>query len=454
MFQKILIANRGEIAVRIIRACREMGIQTVAIYSTADKDSLHVKLADEAVCVGKPLSKDSYLNIENIITAAALKGVDAIHPGFGFLSENAKFARICETCNIKFIGPKAHMIEMMGDKASARKMMIEAGVPVVPGSEGIIEDVKEAKALAKSIGYPIMIKATAGGGGRGMRIVWKEEELEKAFGSASQEAKTAFGDGGMYMEKYIQEPRHIEFQILGDAYGNVVHLGERDCSMQRRHQKVVEEAPSPCMIEELRKHMGEAAIKAAKAAKYENAGTVEFIVDKKKQFYFIEMNTRIQVEHPVTEEVTGIDLIKEQIKIAVGKKLAFTNEDICIKGHAIECRINAENPHEGFRPCAGTITGLHLPGGRGIRVETSIYAGYIVPPTYDSMLAKIIAYGETRKEALSIMKRALAEVVIEGIDTNIDFQYDLIHTAEFEEGHFDTSFIEKNLDRILKQGEA
>lgn len=453
VFQKILIANRGEIAVRIIRACREMGIQTVAVYSLADKDALHVKLADEGVCIGKGLPKESYLNIENIITAAVLKGANAIHPGFGFLSENAKFAHICETCGIKFIGPSAEMIEQMGDKARAREMMIAADVPVVPGSDGVITDPSTAKETAQKIGYPVMLKASAGGGGRGMRIVFEESQLSSAFDSASQEAKAAFGDGSMYMEKYIQEPRHIEFQILGDSYGNVIHLGERDCSMQRRHQKVVEEAPSPALSDSLREKMGEVAIRAAKAANYENAGTIEFILDKQQNFYFIEMNTRIQVEHPVTEAITGIDLIKEQIRIAAGEKLKHTPDSLKIKGHAIECRINAENPDLGFRPCAGKITELHLPGGRGIRVDTSIYSGYTVPPMYDSMLAKIIAYGDTREEALRIMQRALAEVVIEGIDTNIDFQYDLIHTKEFEKGLFDTGFIEKNLDRILSQRE-
>lgn len=449
MISKVLVANRGEIAVRIIRACREMNIETVAIYSTADKDSLHVKLADEAVCIGKPLPKDSYLNIESIITAAVLTGADAIHPGFGFLSENAKFARICRECNIKFIGPTPEMIELMGDKARARQMMIEADVPVVPGSDGTVGAAEDARVLAKRIGYPVILKAVSGGGGRGMRIVWNESEIEMAFNTASNEALSAFGDGSMYLEKYIVEPRHIEFQILGDAYGNVVHLGERDCSLQRRHQKVIEEAPSPCISPALRKKMGEAAIRAAKAVKYENAGTIEFIVDKDRNFFFIEMNTRIQVEHPVTEMITGIDLIREQIRIASGKRLQFTNKDIQIKGHAIECRINAENPKLNFRPCAGKIVELHLPGGRGVRIDTAIYPGYSVPPTYDSMLAKIIAYGDTREEAISIMKRALAEAVIEGIDTNIDFQYDLVHTDAFNEGYFDTSFIEKNLDSIL-----
>ncbi len=452
MIQKVLIANRGEIAVRIIRACQEMGIATVAVYSTADQEALHVKLADEAVCIGSPLSKDSYLHIENIISAAVLTGADAIHPGFGFLSENAKFSEICNQCDIKFIGPTADMIRAMGDKAKAREMMIKANVPVVPGSEGKIEDVKEAKLTACQIGYPVMLKASAGGGGRGMRIVWEESELEKAFLSASSEAKSAFGDGSMYMEKYVQNPRHIEFQILGDAFGNVIHLGERDCSLQRRHQKVIEEAPSPFITEDLRKRMGEAAIKAAKAVDYENAGTIEFIVDKDGNFYFIEMNTRIQVEHPITEMITGVDLIKEQLKIASGKKLSLTKESIKFNGHAIECRINAENPHKNFRPCAGTVTKLHLPGGRGVRIETGLYQGYKVPPTYDSMLAKVIAYGDTREEAISIMERALGELVIEGLDTNIYFQYQLLNTKAFREGNFDTSYIERNLDAILEQG--
>ncbi|MDF2594695.1 MAG: acetyl-CoA carboxylase biotin carboxylase subunit [Clostridia bacterium] len=452
MIRKVLIANRGEIAVRIIRACQEMGIDTVAVYSTADKEALHVKLADETVCIGSPLPKDSYLNIENIISAAVLTGADAIHPGFGFLSENAKFAEICSQCDIKFIGPTAEMIRSMGDKAKAREMMIKADVPVVPGSEGIIEDANEAKKVALQIGYPVMLKASAGGGGRGMRIVWKESELEKAFLSASGEAKGAFGDGSMYMEKYVQNPRHIEFQILGDAYGHIVHLGERDCSLQRRHQKVIEEAPSPFLTQNLREAMGRAAIQAAKAVQYENAGTIEFIVDKDGRFYFIEMNTRIQVEHPITEMVTGVDLIKEQLKIASGEKLTLTTESIILRGHAIECRINAENPHKNFRPCAGTVTQLHLPGGRGVRIETGLYEGYKVPPTYDSMLAKVITYGDTREEARMIMERALGELVIEGLDTNIYFQYQLLNTKAFKEGVFDTSFIESQLEEILEQG--
>lgn len=449
MFTKILIANRGEIALRIIRACKEMNIRTVAVYSTIDKNSLHLTFADETVCIGGPAPKDSYLNIENIISAAICTGANAIHPGFGFLSENSKFAHICEECNIVFIGPTYQMIENMGDKAAARKLMIEAGVPVVPGSDGVVCTTQEALLVAEEIGYPIMIKASAGGGGRGMRIVFNENELEPAFLSASEEAALAFGDGSMYMEKYIQNPRHIEFQILGDNHGNIVHLGERDCSMQRRHQKVIEESPSPFISEDMRKEMGEVAIKAAQAVKYRNAGTIEFIVDKNNNFYFIEMNTRIQVEHPVTEMVTGIDLVKEQIKIAMGKKLDFTQEDINIKGSAIECRINAENPSKNFRPSPGQITAVYFPGGKGVRIDSHIYQDYTIPPTYDSMIAKIITLGKDRTEALSIMKRALSETVIEGIDNNIDFQLDLLHTKQFEEGTFDTTFIEKNLSKIL-----
>lgn len=449
MIEKVLVANRGEIAVRIIRACREMGIETVAVYSTADEDALHVELADEAVCIGSPLPKNSYLNIENIVSAAVLTGCDALHPGFGFLSENAKFAEICTNCGIKFIGPDSKMIEMMGDKAKAREMMIEAGVPVVPGSEGKIEQIEEAVLLAEEIGYPVILKASAGGGGRGMRIVRKPEELKEAFMSASSEALSAFGDGSMYLEKYIENPRHIEFQILGDEFGHVIHLGERDCSLQRRHQKVMEEAPSPFLSDDLREQMGRAAIKAAKAAHYKNAGTVEFIVDRTGRFYFIEMNTRIQVEHPITEMITGVDLIKEQIHIASGKALSLTQDEVRIKGHAIECRVNAENPDQDFRPSAGTISELYLPGGRGIRVDSALYEGYRVPPQYDSMLAKVIAYGETRSEAIAVMKRALAEVSIEGIETNIFFQYQLLNQEEFIEGNFDTGFIENNLDNIL-----
>ena len=449
MIKKVLVANRGEIAVRIIRACQEMAIETVAVYSTADEEALHVQLADEAVCIGSPLPKNSYLNIENIISAAVLTGCDAIHPGFGFLSENAKFADICEKCGLIFVGPTSQMICQMGDKAKAREMMIEAGVPVVPGSEGKIEDLDEARCLADSIGYPVILKASAGGGGRGMRIVWTPEEFDNAFNSASSEAENAFGDGSMYMEKYIQRPRHIEFQILGDHFGNIIHLGERDCSMQRRHQKVMEEAPSPFLSQKLREEMGEIAVKAAQAANYHNAGTIEFIVDAKGTYYFIEMNTRIQVEHPITEMITGIDLIKMQLKVAGGEPLGISQEDVVIKGHSIECRINAEDPELGFRPCAGTIEELYLPGGRGVRIESALYEGYKVPPTYDSMLAKIITYGESREEAIAVMKRALGEVVIEGLQTNAFFQYQLLNAEGFMEGDFDTSYIEKNLEQIL-----
>lgn len=449
MIEKVLIANRGEIAVRIIRACREMGIATVAVYSTADKDALHVQLADEAVCIGSPLPKNSYLNIENIISAAVLTGCDALHPGFGFLSENAKFADICNNCNIKFIGPSAQVISTMGDKAAARKMMVEADVPVVPGSNGTISTAEEARELANKIGYPVLLKASAGGGGRGMREVYKEEDVEAAFNSASTEALNAFGDGSMYLEKLIVNPRHIEFQILADEHGNVIHLGERDCSLQRRHQKVMEESPSPFLTDDLRERMGETAVRAAKAAGYQNAGTIEFVVDGKGNFYFIEMNTRIQVEHPVTESVTGVDLIKEQINIASGKKLSYTQDDIKIKGHAIECRINAENPAEGFRPCCGTVEDLYLPGGRGIRIESALYDGYKIPPQYDSMLAKVIAYGSDREEAIAIMKRALTEVSIEGVDTNIFFEYQLLNQPAFVKGEFTTSFIGDNLEQIL-----
>lgn len=454
MFKKILVANRGEIAVRIIRACREMGIQTVAVYSTADAEALHVKMADEAICIGNPLPKDSYLNMENIISAAIGTGAEAIHPGFGFLSENTKFARICENCNIKFIGPDAQMIEDMGDKSRAREMMIKAGVPVVPGSEGTIETMDQSRKIALEIGYPVIIKASSGGGGRGMRVVWNEPELEKAIRAAKAESKGAFGDDAVYMEKYIVNPRHIEFQIVGDDQGNIVHLGERDCSLQRRHQKMVEESPSPVLTEAQRQAMGQDAVKAAKAVGYCNAGTIEFIMDHDGNYYFIEMNTRIQVEHPVTEMVTGVDLVQEQIRVAAGETLSFTQDDIKITGHAIECRINAENPNFNFRPCAGRISGLHLPGGRNVRIETAIYDGYCVPHTYDSMLLKVITYGKDRQEAMSVMRRALGELVIEGIDTNIDFQYQLIHMPQFETGDFDTSFIQRELTSIMASMEV
>lgn len=449
MIEKVLIANRGEIAVRIIRACREMGIETVAVYSTVDEEAVHVELADEAVCIGSPLPKNSYLNIENIISAALLTGCDAIHPGFGFLSENAKFADICTKCGLVFIGPTAEMIELMGNKSKAREVMMAAGIPIVPGSKGTVDNLGEARKIAESIGYPIILKASAGGGGRGMRIAYNSEELVEAYQTASNEAKNAFGDGSMYIEKYIQCPRHIEFQILGDSQGNVIHLGERDCSLQRRHQKVMEEAPSPFLSDSLREEMGRIAVKAAQTVGYQNAGTVEFIVDQSGKFYFIEMNTRIQVEHPVTEMITGVDLIKEQIRIAEGKTISLKQEEVKIMGHAIECRINAENPEHGFRPCSGSIQALFLPGGRGIRVDSALYEGYQIPPQYDSMLAKIIAYGKTREDAINIMKRALSEVSIEGIETNIFFEYQLLNEPAFIEGSFDTGFIENNLNRIL-----
>ena len=440
MFKKILIANRGEIALRVIRTCREMGIQTVAVYSTADKDSLHVRFADEAVCIGKPSSADSYLNVPSIIAAAEITNADAIHPGYGFLAENAKFAEICAQHDIKFIGPTPEMISKMGDKITAKETMIAANVPVVPGSGGLLKDVKEAKKLAKSMGYPVMIKATAGGGGKGMRVVWQESELEKSYNSAKQEAAASFKNDGLYMEKFVEEPRHIEIQIAGDQYGNVCHLSERDCSIQRRHQKLVEESPSPFVSPELRTKMGEAAIRAAQAINYESVGTVEFLVDKHQNFYFMEMNTRIQVEHCVTEEVIGRDLIKEQIKIAAGVPISGRN--YLPEQHAIECRINAEDPYNDFRPSPGRITNLHTPGGQGVRVDSHIYSGYTIPPYYDSMIAKIICYGETRKDALNTMHRALSEYVIEGIKTTIPFHLQLMENEDFQKGNFTTKFIE------------
>lgn len=443
MINKILIANRGEIAVRIIRACRELGIETVAVYSEADKESMHVYLADEAVCIGPAKSKDSYLNMENIISATVLKGAQAIHPGFGFLSENGKFARMCNECNITFIGPDAETIENAGNKAKAREIMIKAGVPVIPGVNGTVDTEEQVIAEAKKIGYPVMLKASAGGGGKGIRIVKDESEIINAFRTAKAEAKAAFGDDAMYMEKFIEEPRHIEFQILGDANGNVVHLGERDCSMQRRNQKVLEEAPSPIMTEELRHEMGEVAVKAAKAINYKNAGTIEFLLDKHNHYYFMEMNTRIQVEHGITELVTGIDLVKEQIKIASGEELSVKQDEIKIQGHAIECRINAENPEKGFMPCPGKIKYFNVPGGPGVRLDTAVYQGYAIPPNYDSMIGKLMVYGKDRYEAINKMERALGEFIIDGVDTNIDFQYDLINNPKFISGKYDTSFIEK-----------
>lgn len=440
---KILVANRGEIAVRIIRACKEMNIKTVAVYSEIDKDSLHTRLADEAICIGPAPSNKSYLSFKNIIEAANITGSDSIHPGFGFLSENSQFARICEESNIKFIGPSYKVIELMGNKSNAKELMKKAGVPTVPGSEGSIKGIKDAFEVAKKIGYPVMLKAAAGGGGKGIRIVNNERELESNYNIVKQEAKISFNDDEIYMEKFIENPRHVEIQILADEHGNVIHLGERDCTVQRRHQKVVEETPSTAIDEKLRNKMGEAAIKAAKAAGYTSCGTVEFLVDKHKNFYFMEMNTRIQVEHPITEERTGIDIVKNQIKIAAGEELKIKQKEIEFKGHAIECRINAENPSKNFRPCPGTITGLNLPGGKGIRIDSAIYEGYTIPPTYDSMIAKIIAYGANRNEAISKMKRALEETVIEGIDTNIDFLLEIIKNKNFIRGDYDTSFIEK-----------
>jgi acetyl-CoA carboxylase biotin carboxylase subunit len=440
MFKKILIANRGEIALRVIRTCREMGIKTVAVYSTADKDSLHVKFADEAVCIGKPSSADSYLNIPHIMAAAEITNADAIHPGYGFLAENSKFAKICADHGIKFIGPTPEMINSMGDKVTAKETMIRAGVPVVPGLEGLLEDVPHAVRSAKEIGYPVILKATAGGGGKGMRVVWQESEIEKAFETAKAEAAASFKNDGIYMEKFVEEPRHIEIQVAGDQYGNVCHLSERDCSIQRRHQKLVEESPSPFMTEELRQRMGDAAIKAAKAINYESVGTIEFLVDKHRNFYFMEMNTRIQVEHCVTEEVINYDLIKEQIKIAAGEKISGKNYFPVM--HAIECRINAEDPYNDFRPSPGKITVLHTPGGHGVRVDSHVYAGYVIPPYYDSMIAKLISVAQTREEAIDTMHRALSEYVIEGVKTTIPFHLQLMQNEDFRKGNFTTKFLE------------
>ena len=440
---KILIANRGEIAVRIIRACKEMNIKTVAVYSEADKDALHTRLADEAICIGPGVSSKSYLNMKNIIEAAYITNADSIHPGFGFLSENAEFARICEESNIKFIGPKSKVIDLLGNKSNAKELMKKEEIPVIPGSDGSIKGIKEAIALAKEIGYPVMLKAAAGGGGKGIRVVNNEEELETNYNIVKQEAKNSFNDDEIYLEKYIKAPRHVEIQILADEYGNIIHLGERDCSIQRKHQKIIEETPSTIVDEKLRNKMGNAAVKAAKAAGYTSCGTVEFLVDSDKNFYFMEMNTRIQVEHPITEMRTGIDIVKEQIKIAAGEKLKIKQKEVEFRGHAIECRINAENPSKNFRPCPGTITGINLPGGNGIRIDTAIYSGYTIPSNYDSMIVKIIAYGVNRNEAIAKMKRALEELVIDGIDTNRDFLFDIIRKPDFIRGNFDTSFIEK-----------
>ena len=443
MFNKILIANRGEIAVRVIRACREMGIQTVAVYSEADRDCLHTMLADEAICIGPAPSTDSYLNIERILAATVAMKADAIHPGFGFLSENARFAKLCAECNIAFIGTSAEIINKMGNKSAARKTMVEAGVPVVPGSKEPVYTVEEALKMAKEIGFPVMIKASSGGGGKGMRVSWSEEDFEANFQNAQMESVKGFSDDTMYLERFVENPRHIEFQIMADKYGNVVHLGERDCSIQRRHQKVLEESPSIAISEELRKKMGETAVKAAKAVGYENAGTIEFLLDKNKDFYFMEMNTRIQVEHPVTELVTGIDLVKAQIRIAAGEKLWFTQDDVHLTGHAIECRINAEDPRHNFRPCPGKIKSLHVPGGFGVRIDSAVYAGYQIPPYYDSMIAKLLVKAPTRDEAIKKMRVALSEFIIEGVETNIDFQLCLLKDEDFEAGNFDIGFLNR-----------
>ena len=440
MFKKILIANRGEIALRVIRTCKEMGIKTVAVYSKADVDSLHVRFADEAVCIGPAPSSESYLKIPNIISAAEITNADAIHPGYGFLSENSKFSKICEEHDIKFIGASAEMIEKMGDKATAKATMKAAGVPCVPGSEGILEDYDDCLKVAKDMGFPVMLKATAGGGGKGMRAVWKEEDLEDAWNSARQEAGAAFGNDGMYMEKLIEEPRHIEIQIVGDSRGKACHLSERDCSVQRRHQKLTEETPSPFMTDDLREKMGKAAVKAAEFIKYEGAGTVEFLVDKHRNFYFMEMNTRIQVEHPITEQVIDYDLIREQILVAAG--VPISGKDYYPKLHSIECRINAEDPYNGFRPSPGVITNLHAPGGHGVRIDTHVYSGYAIPPNYDSMIAKLITTAQTREEAINKMKRALDEFIIEGIKTTIPFHRQLMEEKAYISGNYTTKFME------------
>lgn len=445
MIKKILIANRGEIAVRIIRACREMGIETVAIYSEADREALHTKLADEAICIGPALSSESYLCMENIISATITSGADAIHPGFGFLSENSRFAELCGQCGIIFIGPSSKVIARLGNKQEARNTMTAAGIPVIPGTDEAVTDVGTGEHLANTIGYPVIIKAALGGGGKGMRVAERPQEFAESFVLAQKETQMAFGDNTMYIEHFVQHPRHIEFQILADAFGNVVHLGERDCSIQRNHQKMIEESPSPALSDELRCEMGKAAVKAAKAAGYVNAGTIEFLLDKQDRFYFMEMNTRIQVEHPVTEWVTGIDLVKEQIRIAAGLPLSYTQEEICLTGHAIECRINAENPAKGFRPSPGTITDMYLPGGKGIRIDSAIYTGYTIPPYYDSMIAKLIVWAKNRKEAIQKMQSALGEVIIEGIDTNVDYQYEILHHPDYLTGNVDIEFINEKV---------
>lgn len=448
MIRKVLVANRGEIAVRIIRACREMGIETVAVYSEADREALHAKLADEAICIGPAVLSDSYLSMEKIISATIISGADAIHPGFGLLSENSKFAELCEKCGIIFIGPGSDVIAKLGNKQEARNTMVAAGVPVIPGTEEAIYDPEKGAEEAARIGYPVMIKAALGGGGKGMRVAETAEEFEQNFLLAQTEARQAFGDDSMYIEHFITHPRHIEFQILADSFGHVIHLGERDCSIQRNHQKMIEEAPSIALSEELRRKMGETAVRAAKAAGYVNAGTIEFLLEKNGKYYFMEMNTRIQVEHPVTEWITGIDLIKEQIRIASGKKLGLTQEQVRVNGHAIEVRINAEKPEENFRPCPGTVTGLHLPGGKGIRIDSAIYSGYTIPPYYDSMIAKISVWARTRNEAIRKMESALGEVIIEGVDTNVNYQYGILEDPDFQKGNVDIEFIQDRENRI------
>lgn len=450
MFDKILIANRGEIAVRIIRACREMGIKTVAVYSEADRDSLHTLLADEAICIGPAPSGQSYLNMERILAATVAAKAEAIHPGFGFLSENARFAEMCQKCNITFIGPSADVINKMGNKSEARKTMMEAGVPVVPGGKEPVHTVEEALEMAKNIGFPVMIKASSGGGGKGMRVSRSEEDFVTNFQNAQMESIKGFSDDTMYLERYVERPRHIEFQIMADKYGNVIHLGERDCSIQRRHQKVLEESPSVAISEALRKEMGEAAVRAAMAVNYENAGTIEFLLDKNGNYYFMEMNTRIQVEHPVTEMVSGMDLIKEQIRVAAGEPLSVTQDEIHMEGHAIECRINAENPAKNFMPCPGLITNVHIPGGTGVRVDTHIYNDYKVPANYDSMLMKLIVHGRNRQEAIARMRSALGELIIEGIDTNLDFQFEILGNRAYQAGDIDTDFIPKQFPEYCR----
>ena len=447
MLKKVLIANRGEIAVRIIRACREMGIRTVAIYSEADKTALHVSLADEAICVGPAPSNKSYLNMKAILEAACLTGADSIHPGFGFLSENSTFAKICEEMGIKFIGPNYKLIELLGNKSKAKETMRDAGVPVVPGSNGLIKSKEEAVELAEQIKYPVMLKASAGGGGRGIRVAYNKEQLEKEYDLVKQEAKVSFNDDSLYLEKFVENPRHVEIQVLADEHGNSVYLGERDCSIQRRNQKVLEETPSSILDDKTRKKMGEVAVNAVKEIGYTNAGTIEFLVDKNKDFYFMEMNTRVQVEHPVTEMVTGIDIIKEQIKIASGEPLSFKQKDINFNGHSLEVRINAEDPDKNFMPCPGTITDLHLPGGNGVRIDTAIYPGYKIPPTYDSMIAKIIVHGKDRNESIAKMKSAIAELVVEGIKTNADFILKILEDEDFKNNNYDTSFISKKFGK-------